>query len=107
MSGAGPIAYALREETKKEIDSLEENGVIEKAMEATDGVHPIIVIKKKNGGVRLCVDLRKLNEFVKRPYYPMKTRRQAIDGIPLDANFFTVADAAKGYFQSELEEKSR
>ena len=43
-----------------------ENGVTERITEPTDWCAPMVPVMKKGGGVRICVDLKKLNRAVKR-----------------------------------------
>ncbi len=44
---------------------MEQGGIIQKVDYPTDWIHPIVVVPKKQG-VRICVDLTKLNKWVKR-----------------------------------------
>ena len=66
-----------------------------------------MVVPKRNGGMRLCVDLQKLNKYVKRPYYPIRTPSDPVSNIAPDSQFFTTLDAVKGYWQVPLDEKSQ
>ena len=68
--------------------------------------HPITVVDKKNSSEkRLTVDLRKLNDQVRRPTHPMTTPRVALSAIGT-AKFFTTLDARHGYWQIPLSEYS-
>ena len=50
------------------------DGVIEPVSEPSDWVNSIVVAEKANKkDVRICLDPRDLNKYVKREYYPMKT----------------------------------
>ena len=58
ISTARKLAYAFRDETKKELDTMVQQGVIEPVGDlATKWCHPMVVVKKPNGGIRICVDL--------------------------------------------------
>ena len=62
------VPLGLREEVRKELGSLEKCGVIERC----DGqwASPLVPVRKQDGGVRLCMDYRRLNALtVKEPYY--------------------------------------
>ena len=50
---------------------MAELGVIEPIDESTDWCAPIVVVPKSNGDVRICVDLTKLNQAVRREIYQM------------------------------------
>ena len=66
------IPLAFRRMVKKELDQLVQVGVIAPVTEATDWVHPMVVVPKPNDGIRLCIDFQKLNKYVTRPYYLLK-----------------------------------
>ncbi len=52
----------------KELDVLEESGIIERS--SSPWASPLVPVKKKDGGIRLCVDFRKVNGVtVREPYY--------------------------------------
>ncbi len=56
----------------------------------------------------MCVDLSKLNKFVRREHYPSATPLEAVADIQQSsAKHFTVFDALKGYHQCPLDEESQ
>ena len=59
------IPEALRKPLKEHLTELEQQGVIEKVVEATDWVSAIVVNKKSNRKIRLCLDPRPLNKALK------------------------------------------
>ena len=101
------IPFACREMVKEELDKKVAAGVIEPVIEATDWVHPIVVVPKPNGRIRLRVDLQKLNQYVKRPYYPTRSPNEVVSNIAPSSKFFTTLDAVKGDWQVSLEEESQ
>jgi len=108
MSGVRPVPYAIREETRLEIKRMEEQGIIEPmGDDPCEWCHPMVVISKPRGGVRITVDLTHLNSQVKRPIHHAKTPFDAVSEIVEGARFFTVCDAVKGYWQVDLEPESR
>lgn len=64
-------------------------------------------VPKKTSGVRLCVDLARLNSYVKRPVYPMRSPHDAIALIGTGAVWFTNLDAKMGYFQVTIREEDQ
>ena len=50
---------------------------------ATEWCSPMIVVQKLGGGIRICVDLSKLNKFVKRPTHPGASPKEDVSDIPL------------------------
>ena len=101
------IPLAFRGKVKTELDQLVQAGVIAPVTEATDWVHPMVVVPKPNGGIRLCVDLQKLNKYVRRLYRPSKSPAEAISNISPSSKFFSTLDATKGYWQVPLEKESQ
>ena len=57
--------------------------------------------KKDSSEVRLCVDLTKLNTYVKRGAHPVLTPHEAVAGIDEGSEYFTFADAKTGYGQTD------
>ena len=64
-----PIPY--RSKVKEELKRMEELGVISRVEEPTTWCSGMVAIPKKNGSVRICVDLRPLNRSVLREVYPL------------------------------------
>ena len=60
------IPFHLREKVENELDRLEQLDIIEKVDGPTDWVSPVVIAPKKNGDIRICVDIRKANEAIKR-----------------------------------------
>ncbi len=109
VNGPRPIPLPLRSAAKGLIDDLLQRGIIAPVNEPTEWLHPATFVPKKPGSdkLRLCVDLRKLNAFVKRPQHPVRTPRDCVSSIPPTAKFFTTFDAKMGYFQVPLDSPSQ
>ena len=67
------VPLPLIEKVKDEIERMASAGVIEAVDEPTDWCAPIVVVPKQSGDVRICVDLTKLNEAVRRENYIIPT----------------------------------
>ena len=63
------VPIPLQERVKKELQRMKDLGVIEDITEPTDWVSPMVPVVKKNGDIRICVDLKKLNKAVQRERY--------------------------------------
>ena len=109
VNGPRPIPLPLRGAAKGLIEDLQQRGIIAPVNDPTDWLHPATFVPKKPGSdkLRLCVDLRKLNEFVKRPQHPVRTPRDCVASVPPQAKFFATFDAKMGYFQVPLDEASQ
>ena len=65
-----------------------------------------MIVTKKDGGARLCVDYRKLNQITKFDAYPIPRIEELLDRIG-DAHFITILDLAKGYWQVPMSPEDR
>ena len=102
------VSLAYREPLKEELKRLQDQDIIFPVTTPTDWCAPIVVSPKKGGGIRLCVDLSKLNKHVRRERYQSPTPAEEVASIVgQQAQWFTVVDAAKGYHQCILAEESR
>ncbi|QQP54221.1 Uncharacterized protein FKW44_006983 [Caligus rogercresseyi] len=93
---ARPIPFAFREAARKELDAMMEKGIIKPVNEPTEFISPFLVVPKPNGSVRLVVDYKGINKFIKRPIHP----------FPSVSDFATL-DATYGYWQIPLERESQ
>ena len=87
---------------------LEEQDILEKVpdTEGTPWVSPIVAVPKKDGGVRICVDMRLANEAIQRIPHPIPT----VDDVQFELNgakFVSKSDLSQAYHQLELDEASR
>lgn len=67
---------------------------------------PVVLVKKKNGEWRFCVDYRKLNKVTKKDVYPLPRIDDALDCLA-GAKIFSIMDLKSGYWQIEVDEKDR
>ncbi|KAL1265235.1 hypothetical protein QQF64_003262 [Cirrhinus molitorella] len=65
----------------------------------------MVVVPKKSGAVRICVDLSKLNESVRREKYILPAVEQTL-GMLAGAQIFSKLDANMGFWQIPLSEES-
>lgn len=67
---------------------------------------PLVTIVKDNGDLRLCVDMRRANEAIKREHHMMPTIEDFLPRLK-EAKFFSRLDIRESYYQMELAEQSR
>ena len=99
------LPMAVRENVQKEIEKLQELDVIEQ-IEASEWISAIVVVAKKDGRVRLCVDLRAVNEAIVADVFPLPHIEDLLTNLK-GATVFSKLDALSAYHQVELAEKSR
>ena len=67
---------------------------------------PVVVVKKKNGKFRFCVNYKPLNDITKKDNYPLPRVDEILDSLK-DAKWFTTLDLASGYWQIKVREEHR
>ena len=99
------VALPLIPKLKTELERLEEQGVISRVEEPTDWCAPVVVLPQSNGRVRICVDLTKLNDSVRREKHILLSVKQIL--VPLSgAKYFSKLDANSGFYQIPLAKES-
>jgi hypothetical protein len=84
---------------------MEGLGVISRIEEPTDWCAGMVVVPKADGGVRICVDLTKLNRYVKRERHILPSVEHVLAQVG-DAKVFSKLDANSGFWQIELTPES-
>jgi len=101
------VPVALHPKVKKELEHIMEwLGVISKINTLTAWCAGMVVVLKKLGEVRTCVDLKPLNERFLREPHPM-LRVDDILVLLSGATFFSKLNANSGFWQIPLSEESR
>ena len=81
---------------EKEISEMLEHGVIEPT--TSPWASPMVVVRKKDGTARICIDYRQLNSVTDIDAYPLPRIEDILDAIG-QSKFITTLDLAKGYWQ--------
>ena len=93
--------------TSQNQSKLVKRQVITLVNEPTTWCSPVFFAPKADSKrVRLITDFTILNKFVHRPTHPFPSIREIIKAVPPDAKLFCKLNAAQGYFQLALDEKS-
>ena len=66
----------------------------------------MVVVLKKNGEVRICIDFTELNKCVKREFYPLPSVDHVLGQLS-GAKYFSKIDANSGSHQIPLSENSK
>ena len=80
----------------KELNEIERAGIIKES--DSPWAAPMVVVKKKDGKLRICIDYRKLNQVTQVDAYPMPRIEDLLDSVG-QSQFITTLDLAKGYWQ--------
>jgi hypothetical protein len=93
-----------REEANKLIEEMRSQGVIKPSQ--SPWTSPIVLVKKKDGSKRFCVDYRRLNKVTKRDSYPLPRIDTTLDAIN-GSSWFSTLDLKSGYWQVRTEESDK
>ena len=86
------------------INEMMEAGVIKRSQ--SPWAFPVVVVDKKDGTKRFCVDFRALNAVTKPNAYPLPRIDDILDSLG-KSRYFTTLDLRSGYWQVQLDENSR
>jgi hypothetical protein len=67
-------------------------------------VSPLVIIPKKNGKWRICVDYRELNKATQKDHFPLPFIDQVLDTLA-GKKFFSFLDGFSGYNQIQIAQK--
>ena len=93
------VPYAQQDTVNKMIDDMLTHKIISKSN--SPWAYPVVIVKKKDGSNRFCVDCRKLNNITIKDNYPFPLIEETLDTLK-GAKFFTSLDLASGYWQIGL-----
>ncbi|RXN35730.1 Retrovirus-related Pol polyprotein from transposon 412 [Labeo rohita] len=101
---ARPIHPDDREAVKKHLQELLNAGIIRESESPFSS--PIVVVRKKNGDVRLCIDYRKLNQQTIKDAYALPKLEDTFMALT-GSQWFSVLDLKSGYYQIEVAEADK
>ena len=102
---AGRVPIAIKEQLQKELQRMEEMGVIAKEEQPTDWISSLVTVKKANGKIRECIDSRPLNKALIRSQYLMSTLEDLLPELA-EARIFSVLDVRNGFWRKSLDDQS-
>ena len=92
------------EEVKQHLKEMLEIGAISKSK--SPWASAVVLVRKKDGSLRFCIDLRKLNARTVKDAYSLPRIEETLDCLN-GAQWFTSLDLKSGYWQVELDEESK
>ena len=99
------VPAPLETKVEEKLKQMEEDGIISRVTEPTDWCAPMVVVLKKTGDVRICVDLKGLNKHIKRERFMLPTFEEIAPKLA-GSSVFSKLDAASGYWQLPLDPSS-
>lgn len=98
------IPFSQRDKVAELIDDMTKKGVIQPSISAW--ASPIVLVPKRDGSIRFCVDYRKLNAVTKRDVYPLPRIDDILDTLG-KGRYFTTLDLTSGFWQIEMDPATR
>ena len=98
------MPFALRGEVDQMVKEMLEQGVVQPS--SSPWASPIVLVRKKDGGMRFCVDYRRLNHVTKLDEFPLPRIDDTLD-LLAGAMYFTTLDLASGYWQVAVDPASQ
>lgn len=89
-----------RKKISEFIDSMQEQGVVKPS--ASPWASPVVLVPKKDGTLRFCVDYLRLNSVTTKYVYPLARIDDILDTLG-GMKYFSSLDLASGYWQVTLD----
>jgi len=106
-----PIRQPLRRQPLKHLDAIDDNvqemlkhGIIEPA--ASPWVSNVVIVAKKDGSLRFCVDYRAINSVTYKDSYPLPLIDNCLNAMN-GSSWFSTLDLRAGYHNIPVAEKDR
>lgn len=99
------VPFALLDKLKETLAILENQNIIKKVEGPSDWVHPLVLVKKSDDSLRVCLDPLHLNRAIKREHCKLLTLEEIACNLK-DAKYFSKLDASQAFYQIPLDDAS-
>ena len=98
------IAPPLVEEVCQHIQEMLDGGAIRPSQ--SPWCNAVVLVRKKDGSLRFCIDFCRLNARTKKDTYPLPRMQETMESI-MGARHFSCMDLKSGFWQVQMDEESR
>ena len=99
------VPVPLRECLKETLDTLVQEDILAQVEQPTPWISSMVIVPKKDGSLRICLDPKDLNKAILREHYPLPTIEDIATRLH-GAKVFTILDVSKGFWHVPLDEPS-
>ena len=99
-----PVSPYRQKIIDEQLNEMLENGVVEPS--TSSWASPVLLVPKKDGSMRFCVDFRKLNAVTKKDAYPLPYISSILDKLG-NAKYLSSLDIKSAFWQVMVSENSR
>lgn len=97
-------SHSERKIIQNHIQGLLDKGIIRES--TSDWASPVLLVSKPDGGVRLCIDYRKLNTILKDDKFPMGRLDDLFDSL-YGSEYFSKLDIQAGFYNFQIHPDDR
>jgi transposase InsO family protein len=94
------ISHTQKETVRDHINTMKDNNIIQKSR--SPWASPVLLVPKKDGNWRFCIDYRALNEVTIKDVYPLPRIDDTLDALN-GAQFMSTFDLQSGYWQIPMD----
>ncbi|GFX05767.1 retrovirus-related Pol polyprotein from transposon 17.6 [Trichonephila clavipes] len=98
------LAFTERQEVNKQIEEVLNEGIIRPS--SSEYASPIVMVKKKDGSSRMCIDYRKMNQKLVKNKFPLPIIEDVLDNLQ-EAKVYSTLDLRNGFFHVDVDEDCR
>ena len=98
------IAPPLLEEVRQNIQDMLDGGAIHPSQ--SPWCNTVVLVRKKDGTLRFCIDFRRLNARTKKDTYPLPRMQETMECM-VGARLFLSMDLKSGFWQVKMSEESQ
>ena len=93
------VPFAVRQEISRQLKKMQEAQVIRPSK--SPWASPVVLVRKRDGTHRFCVDYRELNSVTKPDTYPLPRIEDLLDQLG-ESRYFSTLDLSSGFWQIRI-----
>lgn len=98
------VPFHKRKEIERQVHEMLDQGVISPSESPWN--NPVLLVMKKDGTARFCLDMRRLNDCTRKDAYALPRIDETFDALS-GSRWFSTMDLAAGYWQVEIDPRDR